>query len=497
MPSQPNQKALVAVDLGAQSCRVSLLRWPNGTPHIEVIHRFPNAPFESGQGLRWDISKILTGVESGLRACAARAPEGITSIAIDGWAVDYVRLNRHGQAIENPFCYRDTRTETAEPAVHAIIPPPKLYSLTGIQLLRINTLYQLYADKLAVCDPHSPWLLIPEYITHRLGGRRVAEYTNATHTALVQLGAHKWCSQIFHDLGLDQAAAPEIVPSGTIVGKIQGELAELPALRDTQLIVAATHDTAAAIAAIPGATNTGDDWAFISSGTWSLVGTVLDVPCVNDAARNLNFTNLGGAGGKICFLKNVNGMWLLRQCMDEWQRSGHAISVQQLLRACAALSAPKQLIDVDEPELMVPGNTIQKINAQLQRASAPPFSSDDSSTIPTIANLIFHSLAARYAEVLSSIQQVTGKQLRRLFIVGGGSQNQFLNHLTAARSGLTVILGSVESTTIGNFAIQLAALENANSTRPAATGVSAQSVALYAEQLAAIPFALSSERETN
>src|ERR1051326_2997910 len=164
MPFQPNQKAIVAVDLGAQSCRVSLLRWTDGAPHIEVVHRFPNAPCESNHSLRWDISKIFAGVESGLRACASRAPEGIASIAIDGWAVDYARLDHRGRAIENPFCYRDARTESAESAVHGIIPPAKLYSLTGVQLLRINTLYQLYADKLAGADHHTPWLLIPEYI---------------------------------------------------------------------------------------------------------------------------------------------------------------------------------------------------------------------------------------------------------------------------------------------------------------------------------------------
>ncbi|HSC46279.1 MAG TPA: FGGY-family carbohydrate kinase [Candidatus Acidoferrum sp.] len=496
MPPLPNHKSSVAVDLGAQSCRVSLLRWIDGAPQITVVHRFPNAPLESHGALRWDIAKIVAGVESGLRACASQAPEGIASIAIDGWAVDYVRLDQDGQPVENPFCYRDQRTEAAESAVHSIIPPSKLYSLTGIQLLRINTLYQLYADKLAGADVRSPWLLIPEYITHRLGGRRVAEYTNATHTSLVRLGAHQWCAELFQDLGLDPLAAPEIVPSGTIVGKVHGQLAELPQLRDTQLIVGATHDTAAAIAAIPAAYAAAHDWAFISSGTWSLVGTVLDAPCVNNAARDQNFTNLGGAAGKICFLKNVNGMWLLRQCMDEWQRAGHTTSLQQLIHACAALPSPKQLVNVDEPELMLPGNTIHKINAQLQHAGIPPFSATDTSAIPKITNLIFHSLAARYAEVLSSIQQVTGKQLRRLFIVGGGSQNHFLNRLTAARTGLQVLLGSVESTTIGNFAIQLAALENAQSGN-AATGVSAQSIARFAQELAVSPFTLSTSRETN
>jgi len=279
--------------------------------------------------------------------------------------VDYVRLNECGEAAESPFCYRDRRTEMAESRLHAIIPPERLYSLTGIQILRINTVYQLYADKLAGNRVDLPWLLLPEYVTYHLGGRAVAEYTNATHTALVQLGTQRWCAEIFEALGLAYRAAPEIVPSGTIVGDIKGELAALPAFRGTKLIVAATHDTAAAIAAIPA---TGDDWAFISSGTWSLVGTVLDSPSVSEQARAHNFTNLGGAGGKICFLKNVNGMWILRQCMDDWERAGCSTTVPQLIEACAGLPKPEALIDVDAPELMLRGSALEKINSQLERS---------------------------------------------------------------------------------------------------------------------------------
>jgi rhamnulokinase len=487
----PNQKALVAVDLGAQSCRVSLLRWGNACQaSIQVVRRFPNSPITSDHGLRWDIGKIFDGVVRGLRACASLAPEGIASIAVDGWAVDYVRLSQHRQAQENPFCYRDRRSEAAEEKVHAILAPPRLYALTGTQILRINTLYQLYADKLAGADIHAPWLLLPEFITYRLGARPVAEYTNATHTGLVKLGTHHWCAEIFNELGLDLAAAPEIVSSGTIVGLLHGELAQLPAFRETKLIVAATHDTAAAIAAIPA---DGDDWAFISSGTWSLVGTVLNSPCVSDAARDLNFTNLGGTGGKICFLKNVNGMWLLGQCMDEWEQAGHPTAVPQLIAACADLPAPAAVINVDDPGLMLPGDALKKINAQLARAGHPTFALS-SAEIPQIANLVFHSLAARYAEVLSSIQQVTGKKLRRIFIVGGGSQNHHLNQLTAQSTGLQVLLGSTESTTIGNFAIQLAARDG--QWNPA-TGVPVESVARYAAQLAAGSFALSTGSETN
>ena len=483
-------RALVAIDLGAQSCRVSLLRWNRDEPEIEVVQRFPNGPVSTPHGLCWDIEAIFEGVLAGLRVCATRAPEGVASIGVDGWAVDYARLDRSGAPVALPFCYRDTRTEKAEIEVHSLLPPARLYALTGIQILRLNTLYQLYADKLAGFDPHTRWVNLPEFISYRLSGKRVSEYTNATHTGLVALGKHSWCGEIFSELGLDLASAPEIVSSGSVIGTPQAELLRLPAYRETQVIVPACHDTASAIAAIPAA---GADWAFISSGTWSLVGTVLDAPCVTDEARDLNFTNLGGVGGKICFLKNVNGMWLLRQCMDEWEEQGIRWTFEELLASCASLPGPAALIDVDEQQLMVPGNTIEKINKQLEKLGQPGFRFDPGSCA-SLANTIFHSMAARYAEVLGWIGKITGKKLRRLFIVGGGSQNKLLNQLTARRTGLEVIPGCVESTTIGNFAVQMAALESDGMRSP---GVTANSVAKWAERMSVCELATSHPRDTN
>jgi rhamnulokinase len=286
------------------------------------------------------------------------------------------------------------------------------------------------------------------------------------------------------------SAAPEIVPSGSVLGQLTGELGSLPEFRDTKVIVPACHDTASAIAAIPAV---GDDWAFISSGTWSLVGTVLNAPCVTDDSRSLNFTNLGGVGGKICFLKNVNGMWLIRQCIEEWERHGIRFAFQELLSRCASLPAPAALINVDDPQLMIPGHTLDKINAQLAQLGQP-VAANNESAIPHVANVIFHSMAARYAEVLSSIRKITGKQLKRLFIVGGGNQNKLLNRLTAERTGLEITLGSSENTTIGNFAVQMAALESAAGHFE---GVSANSVAKWAEKMSSSAPGLSSERETN
>ena len=281
-----------------------------------------------------------------------------------------------------------------------------------------------------------------------------------------------------------------MVASGSTVGMIRGELGQLPAFCETRLVVPACHDTASAIAAIPAA---GDDWAFISSGTWSLVGTLLDSPCASGDARTANFTNLGGVGGKICFLKNVNGMWLLKQCIEEWEQSGSRWSLEDLLMRCASLPRPSALIDVDDPQLMLPGNTIGKINDQLERSGQQRFTGEDGA-MPAIANTIFHSLAERYAEVLSSIRRITGKNLKRLFIVGGGSQNAFLNRLTAERSGLEVIPGSTESTTVGNLAIQLAALDG--EWNPS-TGVSAAAVAKWAERMSERSLVLSTDRITS
>ena len=292
-------RALIAVDLGAESCRVSLLRWMDGKAAITLVHRFANAPREVDGGLRWDLAMIEAGLDEGLRQCAAIATEGVRSIAVDGWAVDYVRVDAEGRALADPFCYRDERT-VGGGAVRCIekISPERMRELTGIQMLRINTLYQLYADRLQGLPEGRQWLNLPEYILSRWGGARVAEYTNATHTQMVELYDRQWCGEIFEAAQLDLAVRAKLVPPGTEVGRLSGPLAELPALRDTVLIAPACHDTASAIAGIPA---TGNDWAYISSGTWSLVGTLLEQPRNGAAAAEENFTNLGAVGGQDLF----------------------------------------------------------------------------------------------------------------------------------------------------------------------------------------------------
>ena len=452
MSSPSDTRALIAIDLGAESCRVSLLRWVDSKPELTLVHRSSNSPRETGHGLRWDLQAIERSLEEGLRKAAELAPEGIRAIAVDGWAVDYVRLGTDGRAIADPYCYRDERTLASEHALHAVISADQMRRITGIGILRINTLYQQAADSAEV--KKYPWLNLPEYILYRLGGRRVAEFSNASHTQMIDLATGDWSTQIADAACLDLGVFPELVPPGTVVGKLTGSLAELPAYANTVLIAPATHDTASAIAGIP---SHGDDWAYISSGTWSLVGTVLGRPINHPEACADNFANLAAAGGLTLFHKNVNGMWLLRQSIDYWAEAGRTWTAPELAAAAEQLPAPSALLDVNEDDLLLPGKMPLRINAQFAARGLPLLNPRDA---PAVANVIFHSLAACYSQVLSRIALHSGKTFKRLFIVGGGSRNLYLNRLTAAATGLEVLRGSQESSTIGNFAVQLSRLES-------------------------------------
>ncbi len=448
---------LVAIDLGAESCRVSLLEWRDGAPHIELVHRFSNAPVAFGEELHWDFSRILSEVEQGLVRCAQRTAAPIEAIGVDGWAVDYIRVIEDGLPMAQPFCYRDRRTEAAEAELERRCSREELFALTGVQPLRINTLYQLMADQMAGGPATARWVNLPEYLLARLGGRIAAEFTNATHTGLVDIATRRWCPEVFEACGLSLEAAPELVATGSQLGNVEGALRGLPAFHKTLLIAPACHDTASAVAGIP---MDGEDWAYISSGTWSLVGTVIGEPIKTRAACADGFTNLGAAGNRICFHKNVNGMWLLRQTLNQLCRDANVWPMPELVAAAERVDSMEGLLDVDDPTLWVQGEMASRINAQRGRQGLKPIE-EHPSAMPEFASLIFHSLARRYAMVLANVEEHTGKRLKRLAIVGGGSLNEFLNRLTAAATGLEVCRGVAESSTAGNFAVQLATLEGA------------------------------------
>jgi len=448
------EPARIAIDLGAESCRVSLLRWIDGQPHIEVVHRIPNGPVHQGQQMHWPLDTVLAGLEGGLRKAAAIATEGIASIAVDSWSVDYVRLAPDGRPLHPPFCYRDERTEEIKESADKLIPPRELYARTGALPHRINTMYQLLADKAAGVPPDAPWIMLPEYVLHWLGGRRVAEHTNASHTGLVNLKTGEWDAELFRLLGLSLDAAPPIVRAGTVIGTLQGPLASLDAFRNTELIAPACHDTASAIAGIPSSL---DATLYICSGTWSLVGTVIGKPVTASEAFDARYTNLGAAGEGFCFHSLVNGMWLLKQCMDAWSAEGRNWNIEDLI-AQAAVSGFPGVIDVDAEPLLLDSDMPERINHQLWRrrwGTIPDIAGNE----PVFARVIFESLAERYASALTSLEKLLGRKLDRIHILGGASRNKLLTELTKKRTNRPVEIGHPESSTIGNLAVQLAASE--------------------------------------
>jgi rhamnulokinase len=420
------------------------------------VHRIPNGPVLHGSSLHWPLSHILSGIHEGLRKAASQAPEGVASIAVDGWAVDYVRLNPAGHPLHDPFCYRDERNVAAKQKADALFPPTKAFRRTGAQPLRINSLYQLLADP--VSEQHAPWLCLPEYVLHWLGAPRVAEYTNATHTGLVDLATGNWAPDIFTLLGLPIEAAPRIVPPGTCLGRLRGHLAELPAFHDTELIAPACHDTASAIVGIPADL---DSAAYICSGTWSLIGTLVPEPIVTSLALAARFTNQGAAQSGFCFHTNVNGMWPIKQCMEQWSKCGRSFTITDLVDRAGAC-APTQIIDIDAEPLLLAGEMPARLNDQLAAAGHPPIP-DVPGNEPLFARLIFESLAARYAIAIADLEHMLHRKLDRIHIIGGASRNQLLALLTAQRTGLPVDCGHPESSTVGNFAMQLTASENSTS----------------------------------
>ncbi len=461
------EAARVAIDLGAESCRVSLLRWKGEEPGVEVIHRIPNGPVHRGDSLCWPLTEILAGLEHGLRKAAAAAPEGIASIGVDGWSVDYVRLGPDGTMLREPFCYRDERTVATKEAADKIISPFAMYQRTGAMPLRINSVYQLMADRVMAdraagpegknqrIDKSAPWVMFPEFVLYWLSGRRVAEYTNATHTGLVNLKTGDWDAELFGLLGLAVEAAPPIVPAGTILGPLRGPLAALDAFRATQIIAPATHDTASAIAGIPADLGSA---AYISSGTWSLVGTITQVPVTTKHAFDAGYTNIGAACGGLLFHSLINSMWVLKQCIDAWAADGRGWKIEDLVQKAAACNSATGVLDMDAAALMLDTDMPQRINHELTRLGFDAIP-DVAGNEPIFARTIFESLALRYASATANLEKMLGRKLERIHMIGGATRNKLLVGLTEQRTGLPVEIGETESSTIGNLAVQLAASE--------------------------------------
>jgi len=451
------EPARVAIDLGAESCRVSLLRWIDGAPAIEVIHRIPNGPKHRGDSLCWALTEILAGLEEGLRKAAAAAPEGIASIGVDSWSVDYVRLAPDGKMLCEPFCYRDERTVKSKQDADAIISSFDIYQRTGAYPIGLNSVYQLMADPTSGIDKHAPWAMFPEFVLYWLSGRRVGEYTNATHTGLVSLKTGTWDAELFATLGLAFEAAPPMVSTGTVLGPLQGPLTALEAFRGTQIIAPATHDTASAIAGIAADMSS---TAYISSGTWSLVGTITQTPVTTRHAFDAGYTNIGAAGGGLLFHSLINSMWVLKQCMDSWAAAGRPWKIEDIVQEAAQCNCATGVLDMDAPTLMLDTGMPERINNELKRLGFDAIP-DVAGNEPLFARTIFESLALRYASAIHNLEIMLDRKMERIHMIGGATRNQLLIALTEKQTGLKVEIGQTESSTVGSLAIQLAASEAA------------------------------------
>jgi rhamnulokinase len=454
----PALRSVVAIDLGAESGRVFLCRWDGSRGELHEIHRFANAPRTEGAHLVWDLERIWDEMCRGIAAARGEAGGRVSSVGIDGWGVDYVLLDEDGRRIGPGFCYRDPRNAPAMTRAFELVPRERIYRITGIQIIPINTLYQLLAH---IDEFPSDWerartfLTLPEYFLYRLSGAAVAERTNASTTQMLDLASGSWSAELAESFGLDRRKFPPLVDSGTILGAPRPEMRAALQLEGAQIVAPACHDTGSAVAAIP---FPHDDLAFISSGTWSLVGTVLDRPVASKEAERLNFTNEAGVAGMTRFLRNLIGLWLLQECVREWNRGGLPVTPAELAAECAEARTDGPSFDVESPDFLAPGDMPARLNDALARAGYDPEPRPEG-----LAAAIFRSLARRYAEVVASTASVTGKRLARICILGGGVRNEALNGLTARFSGLEILRGPAEAAVIGNAAVQIAALDGEHS----------------------------------
>jgi rhamnulokinase len=440
----------LAVDIGASSGRVIVSRWDGERFALEELHRFPNGPLEQDGHLHWDAERLWQELQAGIAAYAARERAPLAGIGIDTWAVDYGLLDAQGRLLGKPYHYRDWRTAGVPALVDGLVPPDELYAITGIQRLPLNTLYQLAAAAQAgdpQLDAAETLLLMPDLFHFWLTGRKVAEYTNATTTMLLDARERGWATELLKRLGLPTQILPPLVEPGTVLGHVRPELREALGLHhDVPVIAVGTHDTASAVAAVPGLDERS---AYISSGTWSLVGVELDSPVLNETARRLNVTNEGGVGGTIRLLKNVGGLWLLQECQRRWQEQGHRYSWPELVAFAEAAPPLRSLVDPDAPEFLAVGDMPTTIRSYCRRTQQP-----EPESVGAIVRCCLESLALKYRWVVTALEQLTGRTIEVVRVVGGGSQNALLCQLTADACRRPVVAGSVEGTALGNSLVQ-------------------------------------------
>ncbi|MFF4414693.1 rhamnulokinase family protein [Streptosporangium sp. NPDC001559] len=440
--------AVAAVDLGATSGRVVVgyVDQAAGTLGLAHVARFPNGPVRLASGLHWNLTGLYRDLTHGLADAFRREP-GVTSIGVDSWAVDYALL-RGDRVLGEPFHYRDERNEAAVEAVHARVPFEELHRRNGLQFLPFNTVYQLAAERAGGClDLADSLLLIPDLVGFQLTGAKVAERTNASTTGLLDVETGEWDRELADRLGLDASVLPRLVSPGTSLGGLRPEAAaELGAPAGTRVVAVGSHDTASAVVAVPMRPEAA---AYISCGTWGLVGVELGRPVTTDAAREANFTNEGGVDGRVRLLRNVMGLWLLSESVRWWERDGSPIDLPGLLAQAAAVTTAVPVFDANDPRFLAPGDLPGRITRWCaEHGVAAPRSRAE------FARSIVESLAEAFANAVRTASALSGVDVETIHIVGGGALNTLLCQRTADRSGLPVLAGPVEATAIGNVLVQ-------------------------------------------
>ena len=429
---------VAAVDLGASAGRVIAARVNSSGIELHEVIRFPNEPVSAGGTLYWDILRLYGSVVSGLRSAATSFR--LASAGIDSWGVDYGLLDATGALVGNPVHYRDSRTEgVAVPVTHA-----DLYPVTGIQYLPFNTIYQLSA---AAGTPAllaaKTLLLIPDLLAYWLTGSVGAEVTNASTTSLLDVSTRQWSTGIMQQAGIPPALFPQLRQPGDVIGPIREDVgAPVP------LVAVGSHDTASAVAAVPAS---GPHFAYISSGTWSLVGMELPAPVLTEASRLANFTNETGLDGTIRYLRNVTGLWLLQECLRHWGSAG--LTLESLLAEAASAEPLRFVIDTADPVFLPPGDMPRRITSWLTgRGFAAPSAPGE------VVRCVLDSLALAYRQAVLAAQSLSGRHADVVHVVGGGSRNQLLCQLTSDAIGLPVVAGPAEATALGNVLVQARAL---------------------------------------
>ena len=434
----------LALDLGAESGRALLGRFESGCLSLTEVRRFPNVPVTAGATLRWNVQALWGEIQQAI----ASTREGLTSIGVDAWGCDYALLNEQGELVEQPYHYRDHRTDEAMASAFTRFPRADIYRTTGIQFLPFNTLFQLHAAQQR--EPHlfdraAAFVTIPDLINFWLTGRLACEYTNATTTQCVDARTRRWASELLTRMDLPTRLFGPIVEAGTILGSLR--LAGGTEHR-VQVVAPACHDTGSAVAAVHASGTT----AFLSSGTWSLMGVERPAPVITDRALDLNFTNEGGVQHSTRLLKNIAGLWLLQACRRDWAARGQTLSYDEIVAAAAATRTSGTVIDPDDPAFLNPVSMSDAMVAACRRTGQ---------RVPegtaSFARMIFESLALKYRVVLESLEELTGTTLTTIRVIGGGARNAVLNRLIADATGRLVVAGPIEATALGNLAMQLLA----------------------------------------